>query len=134
MTRSFVILAAVFAFLGVGAGAFGTHALRAHFDANPGLEETFRTGTLYHLVHALALFGTGWAASYFRSQRRLIRWSGYCFAAGIILFSGSLYVLAVFNFRLMGAVAPLGGAAFLAGWALLAVAIWRFDGEGENTV
>ncbi|MDX2161812.1 MAG: DUF423 domain-containing protein [bacterium] len=125
MTRVFTAAAAIFAFLGVAAGAFGTHALRAHFDVNPALEETYRTAALYHLVHALALFGLGWAADRFDGQRGLIRIAGIAFAVGIIAFSGSLYALAIFNLRAMGAVAPVGGAAFLAGWALLAAAALR---------
>ncbi|MFN8527821.1 MAG: DUF423 domain-containing protein [Anaerolineae bacterium] len=125
MSRTFVIAAAVFAFLGVAAGAFGTHALRAHFDANPALEDTFHTGTQYHIYHALALLGTAWAYSHFETQRKLIRWAGIFFIAGIVLFSGSLYLLAIFNLRWMGAIAPFGGAAFLAGWALIAAAAFR---------
>lgn len=125
MSRTFVIAAAVLAFIGVGLGAFGAHALSAHFDANPSLEATYHTGTQYHIYHALALLGAAWAYGQFESQRKLIRWAGIFFIAGIVLFSGSLYLLAIFNLRWMGAIAPFGGASFLAGWALIAAAAFR---------
>jgi uncharacterized membrane protein YgdD (TMEM256/DUF423 family) len=116
-------LAAVFGFWGVGLGAFGTHGLSAYFSAHPDLEATFRTATQYHLVHAVALIGAAWAAE--RYPGRWSRWAGYLFAAGIVLFSGSLYVLSLTDLRIMGAVAPVGGALLLGGWACLGRAAWQ---------
>lgn len=113
MVRTFIILGFVFAFLGVAAGAFGTHALGATLTANERAA-TYDTAVQYQLFHALALFAAAWATE--KWPGRLTRWAGYLFAAGIAIFSGSLYILAIFNLRLMGAVTPLGGLAFLAAW------------------
>jgi uncharacterized membrane protein YgdD (TMEM256/DUF423 family) len=123
MTRTFVLAAAVLAFIGVALGAFGAHGLRAHFDANPTLESSFETAARYQMYHALALLAVAWLAS--RWPTRLVRWAGWLFIVGIILFSGSLYILSIANIRIMGAVAPLGGLAFLAGWACLFAAAWQ---------
>jgi uncharacterized membrane protein YgdD (TMEM256/DUF423 family) len=122
MTRTFVLLGALLAFTGVAIGAFGAHGLRAHFDANPTLEPTFQTASEYHLIHALALFAAAWV--YSRWPGRLTRWAGWLLFAGVVVFSGSLYILSIANARLMGAVAPLGGLAMLAGWACLAAGVW----------
>jgi uncharacterized membrane protein YgdD (TMEM256/DUF423 family) len=119
---SFVLIAAVLGFLGVALGAFGTHGLRAIFEAN-GRADTFETATQYHMYHALALLAVAWVES--RSPSRSIRWAGYLFILGVVLFSGSLYVLAIFDLGFMGAVAPLGGASLLAAWALLGWSAWR---------
>ncbi len=126
ITRTFVMFGAVFGLIGVALGAFGTHGLRAYFDANPSLEATFETGIQYHLIHALALIGTAWAANTFTGNRsrRWTRAAGWLFVMGIILFSGSLYVLSMANVRFMGAVAPLGGVSFITGWACLAIAAY----------
>lgn len=120
--RTFILLAAVFGFLGVALGAFGVHALRPTLEAS-GRVDTYETAAQYQLYHALALLGAAWAAE--RWPGRLTRASGWLFALGILLFSGSLYILAIGNVRFMGAVAPLGGTAFLAGWAFLGLAAWR---------
>ena len=123
MSRNFVLLAALFGFLGVALGAFGAHGLAAYFAAHPDLQDDFRTATQYHFYHALALIGAAWAAE--RYPGRWSTWAGVLFAAGIVLFSGSLYVLALTNLRIMGAVAPLGGLALLGGWACLGLAAWQ---------
>jgi uncharacterized membrane protein YgdD (TMEM256/DUF423 family) len=123
MPRSFILLAAVFAFVGVALGAFGAHGLAATLTAN-GREGTFRTANLYHMIHALALLGIAWAVTQYPDSS-LVMWAGYLFVAGILLFSGSLYILAIFDIGIMGAVAPLGGLALLGGWALLFAAAWR---------
>ncbi len=122
MHRNFIIIASVFGFLGVALGAFGTHGLRATFAAN-GRAGTFDTATQYHMYHTLALLVVAWLES--RSPSRWTKWAGYLFIVGIVLFSGSLYVLAIFDAGIMGAVAPVGGASFLAGWALLGWSAWR---------
>lgn len=122
MTRNFIIMAAVFGFLGVGAGAFGTHALRATLEAS-GRYDTYQTAVQYHLLHALVLVAAAWVA-----ERYPGRWStlaGWLLTAGILLFSGSLYILAIGNLSFMGAIAPLGGVCLLLGWLALGIAAWR---------
>src|ERR1700750_430605 len=109
-----VRIAAGFAFLAVALGAFGAHALKTTLQAS-GMMDAWNKAVLYHLVHAvalvaLALSGAGNRASYF------------LLGAGIVLFSGSLYTMALTNVRALGAVTPFGGLCFLAGWAWLAVA------------
>ena len=109
--------------LGVGAGAFGVHALESYFEEIPRLEATYQTAVRYHLIHGLALFAVAWVAG--RWPGNLVNVSGYLIVAGIVLFSGSLYLLSLTDVRWLGAIAPLGGAAFIAGWILLAIAVWR---------
>jgi uncharacterized membrane protein YgdD (TMEM256/DUF423 family) len=121
MDRMFFGLGAILGAMGVVAGAFGAHALRSRIG--PEMLAVFETGVRYHLVHALALLAVGWAAT---------RWpgpaapaAGWLFAAEMLLFSGSLYVLALGGFRGLGLVTPIGGSAFIAGWFALAWAAWR---------
>lgn len=121
MDRLFVILGAASAFVGVAAGAFGAHALKARLA--PDLLAIFEVGVRYQLVHALALLAVAWACM--RWPGRLAAASGWSFAAGTVLFSGSLYLLALTGMRAFGAITPVGGALFLAGWVLLAAAAWR---------
>lgn len=123
MYRNFVILAAVFGFLGVGAGAFGSHALRGVFEARPNDQSTYETAVEFQLIHAVALLGAAAAASAYPNA--WTRRAGWLFALGIVLFCGSLYLLSVLNLRFMGAVAPFGGGAFVAGWAYLGIGAWR---------
>ncbi len=108
-------------FLAVALGAFGAHALRAALP--PDLMAVFHTGNQYHVYHALGLFAVALAAARFRASR-LIRLSGVFILAGIILFSGSLYVLSLTGQRWIGAITPVGGTAFLTGWLLLAAGVW----------
>lgn len=124
MHRGLIIAGAVFALLGVAIGAFGAHGLAAILEAN-GRVDTFDTAVQYHLIHALALFIPAILSQEF-SQQWMQR-AGYFFIAGIALFSGSLYVLALFNVGFMGAIAPLGGTAFIAGWGCIAWAAWQKD-------
>jgi uncharacterized membrane protein YgdD (TMEM256/DUF423 family) len=119
--RLFVLLGSLFAFLAVAAGAFGAHALRTRLAAD--LLAVFDTAARYQLSHALALLAVAWACS--RWPARALRWSGWCFVAGTVVFSGSLYALALTGERAFGVLAPLGGAAFLLGWALLGWGAWR---------
>jgi uncharacterized membrane protein YgdD (TMEM256/DUF423 family) len=119
MESTFTALAAIFGFLSVALGAFGAHSLERYFEQHPGREGTFKTGVQYHQIHALALLGVAWASG--RWSSGLIPAAGYLFALGILLFSGSLYLLSVTNRRWLGAITPLGGLAFLAGWACLLI-------------
>ena len=121
MDRLFVFAGAVSAFVSVAAGAFGAHALRARLA--PDLLAAFETGARYQMYHALALLVVAWAAG--RWPGPLVAWSGGLFLAGTLLFSGSLYALALTGARWLGAVTPLGGLCFLAGWLSLALAARR---------
>lgn len=117
MPSVFLALAGLSGFLGVGIGAFGAHALKDKLT--PELAAVFQTGVQYHLVHTLALFGVG-LLLLIAPQAALPRISGTLFFAGIVLFSGSLYLLAISGVRWLGAITPLGGLCFLVAWALLA--------------
>lgn len=113
--RLFTAVAGVLGLLAVAAGAFGAHALRARLG--PDLLATFETGARYQMYHALALLGVAWLST--RTTVPQVTWAGWLFIAGIVVFSGSLYLLALTGQRWLGAVTPLGGLAFLAGWACL---------------
>jgi len=119
MTSTFIVLAAINGFLSVALGAFAAHSLAAYFTDKPRLEANFKTGVQYQFYHTMALLGVAFAAKQFTSS--LIPLSGWLFLLGIILFSGSLYVLSLTGKRWLGAITPLGGLAFLAGWLLLAI-------------
>jgi uncharacterized membrane protein YgdD (TMEM256/DUF423 family) len=121
MLRSFLMLAAFFGFTGVGLGAFAAHGLKSRFTAE--YLAIFHTGVLYQLIHALALLGVAVLAA--QLPGRLITWAGFSFALGIVLFSGSLYVLTLTGFSKLGIITPFGGLALLVGWALLGLAAWR---------
>lgn len=122
MTRNLILTAAIFGFLGVTLGAFGAHGLASTFEAN-GRADTFETANRYHMTHALALLAVAWMHT--RLPSRYLRWAGWLFTAGILLFSGSLYVLAIFDLGIMGAVAPVGGVALLAAWVCVGIAAWQ---------
>jgi len=114
-------LGAVSAAIAVAAGAFGAHGLRVR--VGPDLLAVWETAARYHLVHALALVAVGQAAQAWRSP--LLRVSGWLFVAGTLLFSGSLYALVLSGVRVLGAITPLGGVAFIAGWLCFAWAALR---------
>jgi uncharacterized membrane protein YgdD (TMEM256/DUF423 family) len=121
MDRLFFALGSASALIAVAAGAFGAHGLRARLT--PDLLAVFETGARYQMYHALALLAVAWA---------LARWpgpwpvrAGWLFVVGTLLFSGSLYALALSGVRWLGAVTPFGGAAFLAGWLCLLLAAVR---------
>ena len=121
MDRLFFCLGAISAFLAVAAGAFGAHALRARLA--PDLLAVFETAARYQMYHALGLVAAAWAVA--RWPGAPPQWAGWLFVAGTVLFSGSLYGLALSGARWLGAITPLGGAAFLAGWICLAMAARR---------
>lgn len=121
--QQLILLAAFFGATGVALGAFGAHGLSDLLEAN-GRLETFRTGTQYHLIHAVALLAAAWVASQYGDNQYGL-WAGYAFVAGILFFSGSLYILSIFDIPIMGAVAPIGGVAFILGWIFLGVAAWQ---------
>ncbi|OXM16211.1 DUF423 domain-containing protein [Paenibacillus herberti] len=113
-----LVLGAIFMFLAVAIGAFGAHALKEKLAGDAG--KNYGTGVLYHLIHGVAMIAVGAAAGVQPSS--LLNTAVWLFAVGIILFSGSLYALSLTGIRKLGAVTPLGGLAFLAGWVLVAIA------------
>ena len=118
MDKTFLLIGALAGFLGVALGAFGAHGLRARLS--PDMLAVFETGVRYHMYHALAIILVGLIAA--RLDGWFIRASGWCFSAGIVLFSGSLYSLAITGITILGAITPFGGLAFLLGWVFLIVA------------
>ena len=118
MDRSFLLIGALAGFTGVALGAFAAHGLRGRLS--PEMLAVFETGVRYHVYHALALIAT--AAIMERFGGRLVAAAGWLFTAGIVLFSGSLYLLAFTGITIFGAITPIGGVAFLLGWACLAFA------------
>ena len=121
MDRTFLALGALSAGISVAAGAFGAHALKARLDAD--MLAVWETAARYQLVHAVAMIAAAWAAE---------RWPGvwtsaapWLFLAGTVLFSGSLYVLALTGQRTLGTVTPFGGVSFIAGWLALAIGAWQ---------
>ena len=120
MDRIFFVIGSAAAFLAVALGAFGAHALKN--SLSPDVLVTFEVGVRYQMYHALALLAVGWACT--RWPGKAVTASGWLFVAGTLLFSGSLYILSLSGIRWMGAITPLGGVAFLAGWLCLAWAAW----------
>jgi uncharacterized membrane protein YgdD (TMEM256/DUF423 family) len=112
---------AISAFVAVLAGAFAAHALRARPE--PGALAVFETGARYQMYHAFALFAASWAVRRCPPSRAA-HCAGWLFLAGTVLFSGSLYLLALTGARWLGAITPIGGVAFLLGWLSLAAASW----------
>ena len=117
MKRTPLILAGLAGASGVAFGAFGAHALRD--TLSPPMLEIFDTAARYHLVHAAALLAVAAVPGRFATA------AAWCFAGGIVVFSGSLYALALTGERWLGAVTPVGGAAFVAGWLCLLGSAWR---------
>ncbi len=122
MERVFLALGALSGGLGVALGAFAAHGLRARLAAD--LLATFETGVRYQMYHALALLAVAWAAARWPGSPWPVA-AGWLFVAGTVLFSFSLYLLSLTGARWLGAIAPLGGASFVAGWLCLAIAAWH---------
>lgn len=119
--RTLVIAGALCLLAGVGAGAFGAHALKRMLSVD--MLQIWQTAVLYQLIHGLGMLAV--AALAVRFHAPLLSWAGTLMFAGIILFSGSLYVLALTGTKWLGAVTPIGGTLFIIGWALVAMAVWR---------
>ncbi len=115
MGRQFIAFGALFAFLGVLLGAFGAHALASHLDSTA--LETYKTGVQYQLSHALALILIGSLA--IGQPNTKLKWSGRLMVVGIVLFSFSLYALAITGVRALGAITPFGGVCFLVSWLFM---------------
>jgi uncharacterized membrane protein YgdD (TMEM256/DUF423 family) len=123
MTQIFLSLAAILGGLSVAAGAFGSHALREKISERS--LEIFEVGTRYQMYHALALLVVALLLSRIESPPSTLLASGWLFIIGITIFSGSLYALSLSGVKYLGAIAPIGGAALIAGWGALAFAAWN---------
>lgn len=120
--KLFLMLGSISGFLSVALGAFGAHALKEKLDEySLGI---FHTGVTYQTTHALALILVALLIKWYPDSAGLT-WAGWCFAIGTIIFSGSLYALALSGVKVLGAITPIGGLLFLVGWALLAIHAWR---------
>jgi uncharacterized membrane protein YgdD (TMEM256/DUF423 family) len=126
MAKNFLVAAALSGFLAVALGAFGAHGLKQRLSAD--LLAVFQTGVQYHFYHTFALLAVGLLMLQMPTSGAL-RWSGILFIAGIVVFSGSLYILSLTGVRWLGAITPLGGVAFLVAWLLLARAAWTGAGS-----
>lgn len=120
--KIFLVLGGLGMLLAVAMGAFGAHALKKTLA--PDLMAIYETAVHYHIYHALGLLVVGLLALHL-PEAVLPRWAGILMVAGLVLFSGSLYVLSLSGARWLGAVTPFGGAAFMAAWLLLAIAVAR---------
>jgi uncharacterized membrane protein YgdD (TMEM256/DUF423 family) len=116
MDRFFLAAGSISAFLAVALGAFAAHGLKGRLT--PDLLITFEVGVRYHMYHSLALLAAAWVTSRWPESGAVA--AGWFFLAGILIFSGSLYLLALTGLRWLGAITPLGGVAFLIGWLVLA--------------
>lgn len=122
MFKLFVSLGSINAVVAVALGAFGAHALKDRLSAD--MLAIFETGVQYHFYHALGLLAVGLIATHLPNSS-LVKWSGWLMAFGILVFSGSLYVLAATGIKWLGAITPIGGTAFIAAWVILAIAVLR---------
>ncbi len=124
LAKIFLALGSIAMLLAVALGAFGAHALKQTLA--PELMATYETAVNYHFIHALGLLAVGLLALHLPASGTL-RWAGILMAAGLLLFSGSLYALSLSGIRGLGVLTPVGGVALLAAWLLLAVAVVRAD-------
>jgi uncharacterized membrane protein YgdD (TMEM256/DUF423 family) len=131
MAKTYLLIAALNGFIAVALGAFGAHGLKQRLSAD--MLAIYQTGVQYHFYHTFALVAVALLLLHLPltnmaltniSLVNALRWSGILFTVGMVIFSGSLYVLSITGIRWLGAITPLGGLAFLAGWLLLARAAW----------
>jgi uncharacterized membrane protein YgdD (TMEM256/DUF423 family) len=121
MSKIILMIASVLLVLAVAIGAFGAHGLKSHLSDE--MMQVYKTGVEYHFYHALGLLLVGLLAISIPSA--FLNWSAICLTLGVVLFSGSLYLLAITGIKWLGAVTPLGGLSFIAGWVLLFLGIWK---------
>lgn len=121
MARHILMSGALMALFGVAIGAFGAHGLKPFLSEQ--MLAAFETGVRYHLIHALGMLSAGLSLAFV--PLRQFRWAGWAFSLGIVLFSGSLYIMSISGVRGLGIVTPLGGLCFLVGWGLLARGYWK---------
>ncbi|MEO9226812.1 MAG: DUF423 domain-containing protein [Gemmatimonadaceae bacterium] len=123
VARLFLTLGSINAALAVMFGAFGAHALKAR--VSPDMLNAYQVGSHYHFYHALGMLVVGLLATHLNNNEGALRLSGYLMLAGVVLFSGSLYLLAMTGVTWLGAITPIGGLAFIAAWVVLAITAFR---------
>ena len=123
VARLFLTLGSINAALAVIFGAFGAHALKAR--VSPDMLNAYQVGSHYHFYHALGMLIVGLLAMHLNNSEGALRLSGYLMLAGVVLFSGSLYLLAATGVTWLGAITPIGGLAFIAAWVVLAITVFR---------
>lgn len=128
MAKKVLMAAAVSGLLAVVLGAFGAHGLKAHLAED--LLAVYQTGVQYHFYHTFALLMTAWVMMK-APTLKAFRWSAVLFGAGTVIFSGSLYVLAITGIRWLGAITPIGGLMLIAAWAALAVGSYQWQNMNE---
>lgn len=121
--KQILTIAAISGMLAVALGAFGAHGLKKIIS--PEMLEVYKTGVQYQFYHTFALLAVGILMQF--RQSKALNWSAYLFMAGIVLFSGSLYALAISGIKVLGAITPIGGVAFIAGWVMLAVHVRKYS-------
>jgi uncharacterized membrane protein YgdD (TMEM256/DUF423 family) len=121
MARTFFIIASLSACIAVALGAFAAHILKQKLT--PEMFGIFEVGVRYHVYHVFALFIVAWAITYFTAANFVP--AGWLFVAGTFIFSGSLYLLSLTETRWLGAITPIGGLCFLAGWLWMAWSVWK---------
>lgn len=121
MSKPILMTASVLLALAVAIGAFGAHGLKAHLSQE--MLQAYRTGVEYHFYHALGLLLIGVLSVLYPSN--LLNWSAFLLTLGIILFSGSLYLMAITGIKWLGAITPIGGLSFIAGWVFLFLSVWK---------
>lgn len=129
MHRKFLIIAACSGFIAVMLGAFGAHGLKSVLDS--AAMGTYKTAVQYQLAHTLALLAVGLWLHTTESLAQSLRIAGWCFTGGILLFSGSLYALAMGAPKALGPITPVGGLLFMAGWFNLLIAAWRLPAQKQ---
>ncbi|CAI6020973.1 hypothetical protein PAECIP112173_00250 [Paenibacillus sp. JJ-100] len=127
MQRRWMMVGAILTMLSVAIGAFGAHMLKDRIGASA--IATYETGVQYHMIHALGLLIIGLTAGQLGASMKL-RWAARLLFAGIIIFSGSLYILSISGIKILGAITPIGGVAFIIGWLLFALDVWQ---RGKNS-
>ncbi len=121
MSKTILMTASLLLALAVGVGAFGAHGLKSHVSAE--MLQTWKTGVEYHFYHALGLLLIGILSLTISSD--YLKWSAILLVVGIVLFSGSLYALTLTGIKTLGAITPIGGLSFIAGWILFFIGIWK---------
>jgi uncharacterized membrane protein YgdD (TMEM256/DUF423 family) len=124
LAKTFLVIGALSGMLAVLLGAFGAHAMRGRLT--PDMLAVYQTGVQYHFWHALGLLAIALTLAHFPAAQGL-KWAGWLMLAGILIFSGSLYLLAVTGMRWLGAITPIGGTALIVAWALFAATVARVD-------
>ncbi|HYW33963.1 MAG TPA: DUF423 domain-containing protein [Balneolaceae bacterium] len=122
MFKLFVSLGSINAMIAVALGAFAAHGLEGRIS--PDMLEVFETGVRYHFYHALGLLAVGMIATQLPDSS-LLQWSGWLMVAGIVIFSGSLYILSTTGIKWLGAITPIGGTAFIIAWLLIIIAVLK---------